>query len=145
MSNDLNRWTGIGRLGADPETRHTQSGTAVCNFRIACGEEWKDKQTGEKQERTEWVSLVAWGRLGEICGEYLRKGAQVYVEGKLQTRKWQDRDGNDRYTTEVLLSNMRMLGSRSDNQGAPRQQPQQQASRHAEPPATDYEDDDLPF
>lgn len=101
----------IGRLGRDPEVRYTPSGVAVANFSIATSEEWKDKDTGEKQERTEWHKIVAWRRLGEICGEYLHKGKEVYIEGKLQTRPWEDRDGNKRYTTEVVANVMQMLGA----------------------------------
>ena len=109
----------IGRLGRDPEVRYTQDGTAIANFSIATSEEWKDKKTGEKQERTEWHRIVAFRRLGEICGEYLSKGRQVYVEGRLQTRDWQDKDGNKRYTTEIVASQMQMLGSKDsyDNTG----------------------------
>ena len=100
----------IGNLGADPEVRYTPSGKAVANFRIATSEQWTSKE-GEKEERTEWHRIVAWGRLGEICGEYLHKGRQVYVEGKLQTRAWEDRDGNKRYTTEIVAQAMQMLGA----------------------------------
>ena len=108
----VNRVTLIGNLGRDPEVKYTPSGAAVANFSIATTEEWKDKNTGEKQSSTEWHRIVAWKRLGEICGEYLRKGSQVYIEGKLQTRQWEDRDGNKRYTTEIVAANMQMLGSR---------------------------------
>ena len=101
----------VGRLGADPEVRYTPSGATLANFNIATSDEWKDKETGEKQERTEWHRIVAWRRLGEICGEYLHKGSQVYIEGKLQTRSWEDRDGNKRYTTEIVAQNMQMLGA----------------------------------
>ena len=101
----------VGRLGRDPEVRYTPSGTAVANFSIATSEEWKDKNTGEKQERTEWHRIEAWRRLGEICGEYLHKGKQVYIEGRLQTDVWEDRDGNKRYTTKVVAQNMQMLDS----------------------------------
>jgi single-strand DNA-binding protein len=100
----------VGRLGRDPEVRYTPSGTAVANFSIATSEQWNNKD-GEKQERTEWHKIVAWRRLGEICGEYLHKGSQIYIEGRLQTRDWEDRDGNKRYTTEVIAQNMQMLGS----------------------------------
>ena len=100
----------IGNLGADPEVRYTPSGKAVANFRIATSEQWTNKD-GEKEERTEWHRIVAWGRLGEICGEYLHKGRQVYVEGRLQTRAWEDRDGNKKYTTEVVAQTMQMLGA----------------------------------
>jgi len=99
----------VGRLGRDPEVRYTPSGTAVANFSIATSEQWTNKD-GEKQERTEWHKIVAWRRLGEICGEYLHKGSQIYIEGRLQTRDWEDRDGNKRYTTEVIAQTMQMLG-----------------------------------
>ncbi|MCD6261743.1 MAG: single-stranded DNA-binding protein [Deltaproteobacteria bacterium] len=101
----------IGRLGRDPEIRYTPSGVAVANFSIATSEEWTDKNTGQKQERTEWHRIVAWRRLGEICGEYLHKGSQVYIEGRLQTRSWEDGDSNTRYTTEIIAQNMQMLGN----------------------------------
>ncbi|MDY6971281.1 MAG: single-stranded DNA-binding protein [Thermodesulfobacteriota bacterium] len=100
----------IGRLGRDPEVRYTPSGVAVANFTIATSEQWTNRD-GEKEERTEWHKIVAWKRLGEICGEYLHKGSQVYVEGKLQTKAWEDRDGNKRYTTEVIANVMQMLGA----------------------------------
>lgn len=113
--NDLNQCNFIGRLGKDPETRYMTNGDAVTNFSIAVGEKWAVKSTGEKQERTEWVNVVAWRKLGEICGEYLTKGSQVMISGKMSTNKWQDQDGNDRYTTSIIASNMQMLGSRDDN------------------------------
>ena len=100
----------IGNLGGDPEIRYTPSGTAVANFTLATHEQWKNKD-GEKGERTEWHRVVAWARLGEICGEYLHKGSQIYIEGRLQTRSWDDRDGNKRYTTEIIAQAMQMLGS----------------------------------
>ena len=99
----------LGRLGGDPDVRYTQAGTAVVNFSLATTEKWKDRD-GERQEKTEWHRIVAWKKLAEICGEYLKKGSQIYLEGKLQTRKWEDRDGNTRYTTEVLMNQMTMLG-----------------------------------
>ncbi|OPX36895.1 MAG: single-stranded DNA-binding protein [Desulfobacteraceae bacterium 4484_190.1] len=107
----INKVILVGRLGKDPEIRYTPAGAAVANFTIATSEEWKDKSTGEKQEKTEWHRIVAWRRLGEICGEYLHKGSQVYIEGKIQTRAWDDRDGNKRYTTEIIAQNMQMLGA----------------------------------
>jgi len=107
----INKVILVGRLGKDPEVRYTPSGVAVANFSIATSEEWKDKDTGEKKDRTEWHRIVAWRRLGEICGEYLHKGKEVYIEGKLQTRPWEDRDGNKRYTTEVVANVMQMLGA----------------------------------
>lgn len=106
----INKVLLIGNLGRDPEVRYTPGGVPVANFSIATSEEWTDKDTGEKRERTEWHRIVAWRRLGEICGEYLHKGRQVYIEGKLQTREWEDRDGNKRYTTEIIASQMQMLG-----------------------------------
>lgn len=106
----------IGNLGADPELRHTQSGDAVTTFRVATTDRWKGKD-GQMQESTEWHSCVAWRRLGEICGEYLSKGSKVYVEGSLKTRKWQDQGGNDRYTTEIILREMKMLSPRSGGGG----------------------------
>ncbi len=109
----------IGNLGRDPEVRYMPNGDAACSFSVACSEQWKDKD-GKKQERTEWVSVATFRKLAEICGEYLKKGSSVYIEGKLQTRKWQDKDGADRYTTEVIASDMKMLGGKQD--GAPRQQ-----------------------
>ena len=109
----VNKAIVVGRLGRDPEVRYTPSGMAVANFSVATSEEWKDKDSGEKKERTEWHRIVAWRRLGEICGEYLRKGSQVYIEGKIQTREWEDRDGVKRYTTEIVAQTMQMLGSAS--------------------------------
>ena len=108
----INKVILIGRLGSDPEVRYTPSGVAVANFSVATSEEWKDKDSGEKKERTEWHRIVAWRRLGEICGEYLSKGKQVYVEGRLQTRSWEDRDGNKKYTTEIIANDIQFLGSR---------------------------------
>lgn len=101
----------IGNLGADPAVRYTQNGTAVANFNIATQEQWKNKD-GEKEKKTEWHKIVAWGRLGEICGEYLSKGSPVYIEGRLQTREWENRDGEKRYMTEIIATSMQMLGSK---------------------------------
>jgi len=106
----INKVILIGNLGNDPEVRYTPSGDAVANFSIATSEEWKDKNTGEKRERTEWHRIVAWRRLGEICGEYLSKGRQVYVEGRIQTNAWEDKEGNKRYTTEILANTVQFLG-----------------------------------
>ena len=111
----VNKWIGIGNLGADPEVRYTQSGSPVCSFKIACSEKYKDA-SGNVQENTEWVSIVAWKRLAEICGQYLHKGSRVYIEGKLQTRKWQDQSGADRYTTEIVAREMKMLSPRSSGE-----------------------------
>lgn len=112
MARGVNKVILIGNLGQDPESRTTPGGTTVTNIRIATSESWTDKASGEKKEQTEWHTVVMWGRLGEIAAEYLRKGSQVYIEGRLQTRKWQDKTGNDRYSTEVVASEMQMLGGR---------------------------------
>lgn len=125
MARGVNRVILIGHLGQDPEIRHMPNGTAVANVSIATTESWKDKNSGEKQDRTEWHRVVFFARLAEIVGEYLRKGSQVYVEGRLQTRKWQDKNGQDRYTTEIVASEMQMLGGkgsggdRADDAGTP--------------------------
>src|ERR1700676_5286048 len=112
MARGINKVILIGHLGADPETRAMPSGVSVANMRIATTESWKDKQSGEQQERTEWHNVALFGRLGEIAAEYLRKGSQVYIEGRLRTRKWQDKEGRDRYTPEIIASDMQMLGVR---------------------------------
>ena len=113
MARGVNKVILVGNLGRDPEVRYSPNGSAVANVTIATSESWKDKNSGEKQERTEWHRIVFFGRLAEIAGEYLKKGAQIYVEGRLQTRKWQDKEGHDRYTTEIVANDMQMLGSRS--------------------------------
>lgn len=147
MARGVNKVILVGNLGNDPDVRYTAGGAAVANISLATAETWKDKDTGEKQERTEWHRVVFFGRLAEIVGEYLRKGSQVYVEGRLQTRKWQDKDGNDRYTTEIVANDMQMLGSKGGgsagfNQSAPE-------STSEKPPASqtanDDFDDDIPF
>ena len=112
MARGINKVILVGNLGQDPETKAMPSGMTVCNLRIATSESWKDKTTGEMKEQTEWHSVAMFGRLAEISGEYLRKGSQVYIEGRLRTRKWQDKSGNDRYTTEIVANEMQMLGSR---------------------------------
>src|SRR3984893_7224879 len=112
MARGINKVILIGNLGADPETRAMPSGTTVANLRIATSESWRDKQTGEQQERTEWHRVAFFGRLAEVAGEYLRKGSQVYIEGSLRTRKWQDKQGNDRYSTEIVGKDRQMLGGR---------------------------------
>ena len=149
-SRGINKVILVGNLGADPEVRYTQSGSPVANLRIATSDRWKDKQSGEPQERTEWHRVVLFGRLGEIAEQYLKKGSQVYIEGRLQTRKWQGQDGQDRYSTEIVGNDMQMLGgrggadaggyaSRGDNlyQAAP--EPQQSGG------GAPLEDDDIPF
>ncbi|HKJ76940.1 MAG TPA: single-stranded DNA-binding protein [Gammaproteobacteria bacterium] len=110
MARGINKVILVGNLGADPEVRYTANGAAVANLRIATTDQWRDKQSGEQQERTEWHRVVCFGKLGEIAGEYLKKGRQVYIEGRLQTRKWQGQDGQDRYSTEIVASDMQMLG-----------------------------------
>jgi single-strand DNA-binding protein len=141
----------VGNLGADPEMKYTQNNTPVTNFRVATTDRWRDKGSGEMQERTEWHRVVAWGRLGEICGQYLRKGKQVYIEGRLQTRSWDDAEGQKRYMTEVVAQSMQMLG-RAGEDGAgeqPRRQAQAGGGPDADypqpPPQGANEDDDLPF
>lgn len=156
MARGINKAILIGNLGKDPETRYTAGGSAVTNVRIATNETWKDKQTGEQQERTEWHAVVFFGRLAEIAAEYLRKGSTVYVEGRLQTRKWQDKDGQDRYTTEIVANEMQMLGGGEGGgqRGQSRGRPQQGApsDRRGPPPrqqpaqGPDPDDfDDVPF
>jgi len=143
----------IGNLGADPEVRYMPSGGAVANLRIATSESWRDKQSGEQQERTEWHRVVLFGRLGEIAGEYLRKGSKVYIEGGLRTRKWQGQDGQERFTTEIVANEMQMLDSRGagtagfDSAPAPREAatPAAQAPAPASAPPADDFDDDIPF
>lgn len=131
MARGINKAIIVGNLGNDPETKYLPSGGAVTNISVATSDSWTDKQSGQKQERTEWHRIVFFNRLAEIAGEYLRKGSKVYIEGRIQTRKWQDQSGQDRYTTEIVANDMQMLDSRGDNmgggygQGAPMQQPQQ--------------------
>jgi single-strand DNA-binding protein len=118
MARGVNKVILVGNLGKDPEVRYSPNGGAVANITLATSESWKDKNTGEKQEKTEWHRVVFFGRLAEIAGEYLKKGAQIYIEGRLQTRKWQDKEGKDRYTTEIVAGEMQMLGSREGRGGA---------------------------
>jgi len=159
----LNKVTLIGNLGADPEVRYMPSGGAVTTIRLATTRRWKDKQTGERKEETEWHRVVFFTRLAEIAGEYLKKGSQVYVEGRIRTQKWQGQDGQDRYTTEIVAEEMHMLGSRSggtasfgsDQSAGYSEQSAKNASRPAQPgnsspmptPPADYDDfdDDIPF
>jgi single-strand DNA-binding protein len=140
----INKAILIGRLGSDPEVRYTPSGVAVANFNIATSEEWKDKDTGDKKERTEWHRIVAWSKLGEICGEYLSKGRQVYIEGRIQTRSWEDRDGNKRYTTEIVATDVQFLGGRDAGSGA-KAAGGASASNFESSPIQAPEDDDIPF
>ena len=154
----------VGRLGAEPESRSFPDGGSICNLRLATSESWKDKQTGERKERTEWHRVVLRNRLGEVAQQYLHKGSQLYIEGRIQTRKWQDQNGQDRYSTEIMASEMTMLDSKGAGGGAPAGGGYQQNSpapqQHAAPqPASpqagpnygspqggaDYLDDDIPF
>jgi single-strand DNA-binding protein len=157
MARGINKVILIGHLGADPETRAMPSGLSVANLRLATTESWKDKQSGEQQERTEWHNVALFGRLGEIAAEYLRKGSQVYIEGRLRTRKWQDKEGRDRYTTEIVGNEMQMLGGRGGAGGgqastggggfveAPsRAEPAESASAGAGATREEF-DDDIPF
>jgi single-strand DNA-binding protein len=146
MARGVNKVILVGNLGKDPEVRYSPSGSAMANVTIATTDSWKDKQSGEKQERTEWHRVVFFNRLAEIVGEYLKKGSQVYVEGRLQTRKWQGQDGQDRYTTEIVANEMQMLGGRqgggSAEWGASQSEP---ASAPAGNMPQDDFDDDVPF
>jgi single-strand DNA-binding protein len=164
MARGLNKVMLIGNLGADPEIRYTTGGSAIANLRLATAESWRDKESGEQQERTEWHRVVFFGRLAEIAGEYLKKGSQVYVEGRIQTRKWQDKDGADRYSTEIIANEMHMLGGRGAGSGGSRDEsyeaPPSRESRSPAPrsgggssggrqtaqeaPMPDF-DDDIPF
>ncbi|MGI9236049.1 MAG: single-stranded DNA-binding protein [Woeseiaceae bacterium] len=151
MARGINKVIIVGNLGQDPETRYMPSGSAVTNFTVATNESWKDKQTGEQKDRTEWHRVAMFNRLAEIAAEYLRKGSQVYIEGKLRTRKWQGQDGNDRYTTEIIADEMQMLGGRGDggggNFGGSRGGGKSsQGGGNAPPqPGPDDFDDDIPF
>jgi single-strand DNA-binding protein len=153
MARGINKVILIGNLGNDPEVKYTASGSAVANVSIATSENWKDKTTGENQERTEWHRVVFFGKLAEIVGEYLKKGSQVFVEGRLQTRKWQDKEGQDRYTTEIVANEMQMLGSRGgggspDSRAAgetPRASSAPKSSSAPVPAPKDDFDDDIPF
>ncbi|SEH08589.1 single-stranded DNA-binding protein [Candidatus Venteria ishoeyi] len=160
MARGVNKVILIGRIGKDPEVRYTASGSAMANITLATNDVWTDKQSGEKQERTEWHRIVFFSRLAEIVGEYLRKGSHVYIEGRLQTRKWQDQSGADRWTTEIIAHEMQMLDARGDNVGytppaaSPQSAPAPAAPAPATtsaappsgstPPAQDF-DDDIPF
>ncbi len=135
----------VGNLGGDPETRYMPSGSAVTNLTVATNESWKDKQTGEQKDRTEWHKVAMFNRLAEVAAEYLRKGSQVYIEGKLRTRKWQDKNGQDRWTTEIIADEMQMLGGRGGG-SAPMGSSSDSAPSSAPPqPGPDDFDDDIPF
>lgn len=161
MARGVNKVILIGNLGADPETKFMPSGGAVTNIRLATSESWKDKNSGQMQERTEWHRVVFFNKLGEIAGEYLKKGSKVYVEGSLRTRKWQGQDGQDRYSTEIVADQMQMLDGRGDASSgsgggydrgrdqqaasAPAQNQSQNSGYSAPAPAADDFDDDIPF
>ena len=169
MARGINKVILIGNLGSDPEVRYTPNGAPVANFSLATSESWNDRNTGERQERTEWHRLVLWSKLAEIAGQYLKKGAKIYVEGRLQTRSWDDQSGQKRYTTEVVVNDMQMLDSRGEGGGGgggrdtgaaaqPAQSTMPSASTAAEwgqnagpaaqpdaPPPPGGDDDDLPF
>lgn len=137
----INKSIIVGYLGKEPETRFMPNGDAVCNLTVATSESWKDKKTGEKREATEWHRVVVFRKLAEICGQYLKKGALVYIEGKLRTRKYQDKDGQERYTTEIEASEMQMLGGKNDaSQPSDQRQPQRNSQKQS-----DFEDSDIPF
>ncbi len=153
MARGVNKVILVGNLGNDPDVRYTASGAAVANISIATSESWKDKNTGEQQDRTEWHRVVFFNRLAEIVSEYLKKGSQIYVEGRLQTRKWQDKEGHDRYTTEIVANEMQMLGGRgggSANYETSQQESAAPAASNEKPapassaPNDDF-DDDIPF
>ena len=138
MAGGVNKVTVLGNLGQDLDTRCIPSGTAVTNITVATNESWKDKQSGEQKERAEWHRVPLFGRLAEVAAEYLKKGPQVYIEGRLRTRKWQHKDGSDRYTTEIIANDMQMLGARGERDGKPTGAP-------PESPPEDNFDDDIPF
>jgi len=149
MSRGINKAILIGTLGKDPETKYTANGAAVCSYSIATNESWKDKNTGETKERTEWHRVTTFGKLAEICSQYLAKGSQVYIEGKLRTRKWQDQNGQDRYTTEVVVDQfdgvMQMLGGKPD-QSKPAPAQQSAPAQQEKTPEEMFDGgDDIPF
>ena len=143
MARSLNKVMLIGNLGKDPEVRHLENGTTVANFSIATTESYKDRNSGEIISNTDWHNVVVWRGLADVVEKYLKKGAKVYVEGKLRTRSWQDKEGATRYTTEVVVDDLVMLGRNENN--APQQQPQAPAPTTAPTPSIDEEEDDLPF
>ncbi len=146
MARGINKVIIVGNLGGDPETRYMPSGSAVTNLTVATNESWKDKQTGEQKDRTEWHKVAMFNRLAEVAAEYLRKGSQVYIEGKLRTRKWQDKSGQDRWTTEIIADEMQMLGGLGGGGSAPMKSSSDSAPSSAPPqPGPDDFDDDIPF
>lgn len=150
MARGINKVILVGNLGNDPDVRYTANGAAVSNISIATSESWKDKESGEQVEKTEWHRVVFFGKLAEIVAEYLKKGSQVYVEGRLQTRKWQDKEGNDKYTTEIVANEMQMLGGKPGGGGNYENQQSASAPPAAEAPSAKkpddgFVDDDIPF
>ncbi|MBT7437110.1 MAG: single-stranded DNA-binding protein [Cellvibrionales bacterium] len=150
MARGINKVILVGTLGADPDTRYTPSNAAVTNLSLATNESWKDKQSGEQKEKTEWHRIVMFNRLAEIASEYLRKGSQIYIEGKIQTRKWEDKEGKDRWTTEIVANEMQMLGGRSSggNSGGASGSEFASSGSSASAPSSDASDDfddDIPF
>lgn len=153
MARGVNKAIILGNVGQDPEVRYNSNGKAMASLSIATSEQWKDKQTGERKEKSEWHRVVMFGRLGEIAGEYLRKGSQVYIEGKIATRKWQDKQGQDRYTTEIVANEMQMLGGKAggqaeDDRGHSGSNQQNPANAPAQPAGgfDDFDDSgDIPF
>jgi single-strand DNA-binding protein len=142
MANDLNQCSFIGRLGANPEVKYLPSGEPVANVRLACGKKWKNKQTGQPEERTEWITCVMFGKLAEMIGSYWQKGTQVFVQGEVRTRKWQDQSGQDRYSTEFVIDKVQTLKDGKNDTAQPKQQP---ASQNQPANGFDFPDDDLPF
>ena len=145
MARGVNKVILVGNLGQKPEIRYTQTNTAVATLSIATSESWKDKDSGEQREKTEWHRVVFFGKLAEIAEQYLDKGSQLYVEGKLQTRKWQDKEGNDRYTTEILGNEMNMLGGRQSSSDEGVYDQSQQTSQTAQSQDSQISEDDIPF
>ncbi len=150
MARGVNKAIIVGNLGRDPEVRYTASGNAIANITVATTDNWKDRQSGERQEKTEWHRVVFFGRLAEITGEYLKKGAQVYIEGRLQTRKWEDKSGQERYTTEIVGNELQMLGARASSTSIDSDRDQSSTSgaeiSHSSDSGSDPDlDDDIPF
>lgn len=147
MARGLNKVMIIGNLGADPETRHTPNGVAITNIRVATSEVWKDKDSGEKKEKTEWHRIVLFNKIAEIAKQYLKKGSKVYIEGSLKTTKWQDKDGTDKYSTDIVASDMQLLDAKK-NDGPPVEAYHNDADKYkvsAQSPSTEFTEDDIPF
>lgn len=143
----VNKWYGIGNLGRDPETKQFSGGSSVTNFSLACEEKWTDKATGEKKSKTDWINCQAWGKLGEICAQYLKKGQQIFVSGRLSVRSY-EKDGEKKYITEIILSEMKMLGGKQESQQTQQQSTktqQQQAEPEAQKTGDSVPEDDIPF